>query len=89
MTTTNPALQQWATQPVGKAARIAIAAGGLILAILVLMTATIVAQGSWALIGIGVVIAPSAVRAARVPSAIRLGVLAAAVLAIPFTIQFL
>jgi hypothetical protein len=73
----------------GKAARIAIASGGLILATLVLMTATIVAQGSWALIGIGVIIAPSAIRAARVPSAARLGVLAAAVLAIPFTIQFL
>ena len=89
MTTTTPVLQPWATEPMGKAARIAIAVGGLILATLVLMTATIVAQGSWALIGLGVVIAPSAIRAARVPSTTRLCVLGVAVLAIPFTIQFL
>lgn len=89
MTTTTPVLQPWATQPIGKVARAGIAAGGLVLATLVLMTAAIVAQGSWAMIGIGVVIAPSAIRAARVPSALRLTVLAAAVLAIPFTIQFL
>ncbi len=87
MTTSNPVLQPWATQPLGKAARIAIAAGGLVLATLVLMTAAIVGSGSWALIALGVLIAPAAIRAARVPSTARLGVLAAAVLAVPFIIQ--
>lgn len=89
MTTSNPILQPWATEPMGKAARIAIGIGGLVLATLVLMTATIVSSGSWALIGLGVILAPSAIRAARVPTPARLGVLAAAVMAIPVTIQFL
>ncbi len=35
MTTANPALSAWATHPVGKAARIAIAVGGLLTATLV------------------------------------------------------
>jgi hypothetical protein len=73
----------------GKAARIAIAVGGLILAILVLMTATIVSTGSWAMVGLGVLLAPSAVRAARIPTPSRLAVLAATVIAIPIVIQFL
>lgn len=73
----------------GKAARIAIAVGGLILATLVLMTATIVSSGSWALVGLGVLLAPSAVRAARIPTPTRLAVLAAAVIAIPIIIQLI
>ncbi|MGB8360476.1 MAG: hypothetical protein WCE80_03685 [Acidimicrobiia bacterium] len=89
MTTTTPVLQPWASQPMGKAARIAIATGGLVLATLVLMTATIVPSGSWAMIALGIVLAPSAIRAARIPTPTRLLVLGVSVLAIPLTIQFL
>jgi hypothetical protein len=53
------------------------------------MTATIVPSGSWALIALGVVLAPSAIRAARIPTPTRLLVLGVSVLAIPLTIQFL
>lgn len=72
MTTANPALVDWAQHPLGKVARIAIASGGLITATLVLMTASVVATGSWALVVLGVSLAALAVKAAWAPTTVRL-----------------
>jgi hypothetical protein len=85
MTTVNPALVAWADHPVGKVARIAIASGGLITATVVLMTASVVAAGSWALVVLGVSLAALAVRAARVPTTFRLFLTAAALIGILLT----
>ena len=87
MTTANPAISAWASHPLGKAARAAIAVGGLLTATLVLMTASVVASGSWALVILGVGIAALSVRAARLPSPLRLTLVTLALLAIPFTFQ--
>jgi len=87
MTTASPPISTWAAHPMGKAARIAIAVGGLITATLVLMTASVVATGSWALVVLGVGLAALSVRAARVPSRVRLILVAAALIAIPLAFQ--
>ena len=87
MTTVNPALVAWADHPAGKVARIAIASGGLITATIVLMTASVVAAGSWALVVLGVSLAALAVRAARVPTTFRLFLTAAALIGILLTYQ--
>jgi hypothetical protein len=80
MTTANPAISAWASHPLGKAARAAIAVGGL-------LTATVVATGSWALVILGVGIAALSVRAARLPSPLRLTLVSLALIAIPLTFQ--
>lgn len=87
MTTVNPPLQAWATKPLGKAARVAIAVGGMALAVLVLMTASVVETGAWALVLLGVALVAAAVRAARVPSGSRMAALMLIVIAIPFSLQ--
>lgn len=87
MTTVNTAINAWATHPMGKAARIAIAVGGLITATLVLMTASVVAVGSWALVLLGVGLAALSVRAAQVPTPARLTLVAVALIAIPLVFQ--
>jgi len=87
MTTASPPISAWAARPMGKAARIAIAVGGLITATLVLMTASVVPTGSWALVVLGVGLAAASVRAARIPSPGRLILVAAALLAIPLAFQ--
>lgn len=89
MTTANPTIIAWADHPVGKVARIAIAVGGLVTATLVLMTASAVASGSWALVVLGVGLAAFAVRAARVPTTFRLLLTAAALIGILLTFQAL
>lgn len=87
MTTTSPVLQAWATRPLGKAARIAIAAMGMSMAVLVLTTSAIVESGSWALVLLGVGLAATSVRAAWIPSVSRLAALTATVIAILLSIQ--
>jgi hypothetical protein len=87
MTTANPPTVAWANHPLGKAARIAIAVGGLVTATLVLMTASLVATGSWALVTLGVGLAALAVRAARVPTTSRLAITGAALVAILLSFQ--
>jgi hypothetical protein len=87
MTTASPPTVAWANHPLGKAARIAIAVGGLVTATLVLMTASLVATGSWALVTLGVGLAALAVRAARVPTTSRLAITAAALVAILLSFQ--
>ena len=83
MTTSTPVLQTWATRPLGKAARVALAVLGMILATLVLMTAAIIETGAWARVILGAALAAGSVMAARFPSAPRLMILGAIVLMIP------
>jgi hypothetical protein len=89
MTTANPAIVAWAEHPVGRVARIAIAVGGLVTSTLVLMTASVVASGSWSLVVLGVGLAALAVRAARVPTTARLFLTAAALIGILLAYQAL
>lgn len=87
MTTSTPVLQAWATRPLGKATRIAVAAIGMAMGTLVMMTAAVVETGSWALVLLGVSLAATSVRAAHVPNLSRVGALAAVAIAIPLSLQ--
>jgi hypothetical protein len=87
MTTASSAINAWASHPLGKAARAAIAVGGLLTATLVLMTASMVATGSWAMILLGVGLAALSVRAARLPTPLRLTLVTLALIAIPLFLQ--
>lgn len=89
MTTSDLVLDEWATKPLGKAARIAIAAGGMITATLVLLMATMLREGTWAFVLIGVALAATSVRAARFPTVARLGAVAANLIAIPLIAQII
>ncbi|HEU4319443.1 MAG TPA: hypothetical protein VFS66_05125 [Acidimicrobiia bacterium] len=77
MTASAPVMRAWATRPLGKAARVAIAAGGMVLGTLILTFAAIAPTGSWLLVVFGVGVAALSVRAARIPSAGRLVTLTA------------
>ena len=87
MTALTQTAEAWATHPAGKAARIFIACAGLVTATLVMMTASVVDSGSWALVLLGVALAASSVRAARLPTTGRLALVAAALIAIPIAIR--
>lgn len=87
MTATSHPASAWASHPAGKAVRIFIAVTGMITATFVLMTASLVSSGSWALVLLGVGLAASSVRAARVPTISRLALVGAALIAIPLSIQ--
>jgi hypothetical protein len=86
-TTTTTYLPTWVSHPVGKVARGAIAVGGSVTATLVLMTASVVQSGTWALVLLGVGLAGFSVWAAKKPSATRLLLVAATMVAIPFAFQ--
>lgn len=83
MTTSELVLENWATQPLGKAARISIAVGGMLTATLVLLMATMLSQGTWLFVLVGVALAATSVRAARYPTLLRLTAVAANLIAIP------
>lgn len=87
MTTSDLILEDWATKPLGKAARISIAAGGVITATLVLLLASMVREGSWLFVLAGVALAATSVRAARFPTVIRLSSVMANLIAIPLIAQ--
>lgn len=88
MTTSNAiVLNEWASHPIGKAARIAIAVTGLITSTLVLLLATLGASAAWLMVLLGVALAATSVRAATSPTMIRLITLAAALVAIPIVGQ--
>lgn len=87
MTALTHTVEAWATHPAGKAARIFIACAGMATATLVMMTASVVDSGSWALVLLGVALAAFSVRAARLPSTGRLALVAAALIAIPTAIR--
>jgi hypothetical protein len=65
-------IDQWATQPFGKAARIALAVLGLFSATVVLLVATIYTEAAWILVLLGATLAATSVRAASKPSLMRL-----------------
>lgn len=89
MTTSDIVLEEWATKPMGKAARIAIAVGGMVTATLVLLMATMLTNGAWLFVLVGVALAATSVRAASAPTITRLGVVAANLIAIPLIAQIL
>lgn len=89
MTTSDLVLDGWAVKPIGKAARIAVAAGGMIVATLVLLIASMLREGSWLFLLIGVALAATSVRAARYPSLARLTAVAANLIAIPLIAQII
>jgi hypothetical protein len=82
-------IDEWAAHPVGKVARVAIAALGLMSATLVLLVATMNSQAAWTLVLLGVALAATSVRAAANPSLIRLTTLAAVMIAVPYVGQSL
>ena len=82
-------IEDWAAHPIGKAARIAVAAMGLISAVLVLMLATIYSHAAWTLVLLGVALAAASVRAAAKPGVVRLTTLAAVMITIPYVGQTL
>ena len=57
--------------------------GGMITATLVLLMATMLTQGAWGFVLVGVALAATSVRAARYPTLVRLAVVAANLIAIP------
>lgn len=89
MTTTQLVLEDWATQPLGKAARVAIAVGGMIIATLVLLMATMLSQGVWLFVLVGFAMAATSIRAAQYPTLLRLGVVSANLLLIPLIAQLI
>ena len=75
--------EDWIAHPVGKALRVMIAAGGLITATLVVLLATLGTSSVWLLVGLGLTLAVVSVRAALQPTFLRMGIVLAAVIAIP------
>lgn len=82
-------IEDWAAHPIGKAARIALAAMGLVSAVIVLMLATIYSHAAWTLVLLGVALAAASVRAAAKPGLVRLTTLAAVMITIPYVGQTL
>ena len=89
MTTSDIVLNGWATNPLGKAARIAIAAGGMTIATLVLLMATMLTNGAWLFVIAGSALAATSVMAARAPSTVRLAIVAGNLIVIPLIAQLI
>lgn len=82
--TTNVAFSEdWANHPIGKTMRVMIAVGGLVTATLVVLLATLGTNSVWFLVLLGLTLATASIRAAMQPSALRLAIVLAAVVAIP------
>jgi hypothetical protein len=82
-------LNEWAAQPFGKAARIALGVLGLFSSTVVLLVATIYTEAAWSLVSLGAALAATSVRAASKPSLIRLLSLGAVMVAILYLGQTL
>jgi hypothetical protein len=82
-------IDQWATQPFGKAARIALAVLGLFSATVVLLVATIYTEAAWILVLLGATLAATSIRAASKPSLMRLLSLCAVMVSILYLGQTL
>ena len=82
-------VEQWATQPFGKAARIALAVLGLFSSVVVFLVATIYTEAAWMLVLLGSTMAAASVRAASRPSPVRLASLGAVMVAILYVGQTL
>jgi hypothetical protein len=85
MTTLAIFREDWGSHPLGMTIRVLIALGGLATATLLVMTATLAANGVWFLVLLGLALGVTAVRAAVRPTAVRLALGLAALLAIPLT----
>ena len=83
------ALEGWATHPLGKAARIAIAVTGLATSALVLLLATLGSNAVWFMVLLGVALAATSIRAAMQPTFIRLTTLMAVMVAVPIVGQII
>lgn len=83
MTTHTLFTQDWINHPVGKTLRVLIAVGGLITATLVVMLATLGTNSVWFLLLLGLVLGITALRAALIPTTLRLAIVFAAMVAIP------
>ena len=89
MTASNPALREWASHPMGKAARVGIAAAGMITATILLTVSPLASNGSWAVILTGLALTATSIRAALIPTPQRMSLLAAVAIAIPVVTQLL
>ncbi|HZD24195.1 MAG TPA: hypothetical protein VE569_12465 [Acidimicrobiia bacterium] len=87
MTASTRTVNDWALHPAGKVTRGAVAVLGTTFAVLVLMTASIVESGSWALVVLGVSMAATSVRAALRLTIPRILAFGATIVAIPIAIQ--
>lgn len=87
MTTADLVLSDWASTTAGKTARIGIVALGMITAVMALMLAPLVSQGSWLLVLAGVSLVATSVRAARLPTLVRLLGMTANLVLIPLLAQ--
>ena len=83
MTATQPIVGDWATGAFGKTARVLIAAGGLSIAILLMLLASYLGEYAWAVVLIAATLAASSARAAHYPTFPRLAVLTVNLLVIP------
>ena len=78
MTIPSPrSLDEWAARPAPKIARLLIAAGGTLVAMMVLTRAVAVSQAAWVLVIFAASLAATSTKAAKAPTRLRLGVLAA------------
>jgi hypothetical protein len=89
MATSNPAIEGWATQSIGKAVRIATAVLGMVAATAILALSPLVANGSWIMIVTGLALVITSVRVAVKPTLSRIGMLAVPTAVIPFLTQLL
>ncbi|MEX0865060.1 MAG: hypothetical protein WD269_09335 [Acidimicrobiia bacterium] len=83
MTTTDQVLGDWATHPFGKAARVAMAVGGMLTGVMLMLIAPAVHGQPWLLVIVATSLVITSVRAARFPSVTRLALVAANLLAMP------
>ncbi|HEX9846779.1 MAG TPA: hypothetical protein VGB33_00025 [Acidimicrobiia bacterium] len=89
MTASNPALREWASHPIGRAARVAIAVAGMITATILLTVSPLASTASWAVILTGLALTATSIRAALIPTPRRLALVAAVGIAIPVVTQLL
>lgn len=87
MATSEMSLEGWATQPLGKIARVAIAVGGMVIATLVLLIAPMLSENVWSFVLAGVVMAATSIRAAQYPTLLRLAIVSVNLLVIPLITQ--
>jgi hypothetical protein len=84
MTTTDQVLGDWATHPFGKAARVAMAVGGMLMGVMLMLIAPLFDGQPWLVVVGATSLVITSVRAARLPSMTRLALVAANLLAMPF-----
>jgi len=84
MTTTDQVLGDWATHRFGKTARVAMAVGGMLTAVMLMLIAPLFDGRPWLMVVGATSLVITSVRAARFPNMTRLALVAANLLAMPF-----